>query len=176
MSVASANITVGGPQLKALQYDHAAKACKHFGARIAVPNDTAELVFLRQLFSPMVEFFIGFDQSGLSSGLWEDYSSEAQNNWHSMPTTGANHKKLPVGSKVGLVKTDGSPLPATGVIIKPVLTVNGANGAWAFKSKTENLPFICELVFCVDGCNTKEKGAKKNSGHYNTADTIVHSR
>jgi len=170
MSVAGANITVGGPVLKALQYDHAAKACKHFGARIAVPNNAAELTFLRNLFTPKAEFFIGFDQSGLSSGLWEDYSTEAQNNWHTLVVSGANAKKLPAGSKVGL-EGQWATYPSTGFVVKPVLTIS-ASGAWAFKTKTNNLPFICELVFCVDGCNTKEKAA----GIYDSADTIVFTR
>jgi len=161
------------PVLKALQYDHAKKVCKQYGAYIAVPNTDAEMTFIRTFFGKD-RYFIGFDSGGLSEGFFEDGTNQTQSSSFKKiitKTSGSSDRTMPpAGSPVALRKSDNT-LTNTGKEMKPVVSVS-STGSWMFKSKTEDLPFLCELTYCKVGCNTKEKAP----GTKDSADTIVRAK
>jgi len=159
--------TAPGGQTLALQYDHATKACKHFGAYIATPNTLAENNFLKTFFNPLEPFFLGFDQSGMAANeaYWEDHSKENAIQWKTIASATNADARI-------------TPVPATGVAptvtqlaaVKPVLKMVTGDATWEFTAKTEDLPFVCELVYCRSGCNPMEKAP----GTLDSADTIVY--
>jgi len=163
------------PVLEALQYDHAKKVCKQYGAYIAVPNTDAEMTFIRTFFKAnnVARYFIGFDSGGLAEGFWEDGSNQTITSSfkkYITKTSGASNRiNPPFGTPIALRKSDNT-LTNTGKEVKPVVSVS-STGSWMFKSKTEDLPFLCELSYCKVGCNTKEKAP----GTKDSKDTIIRS-
>lgn len=173
------------PILKALQYDKAAKACKHFGAYLAVPNTAAEYMFLRTTYGNYEDIFLGFDQSGVSSGYWEDHSLEnmtdifkklsTADGWNAETSkalasdadTSLTGRIKPALAKEALLTSDGAWTPSTGFKMLPVLAMK-PSGGWYFTTKYQDLPFVCEMTWCREGCNHLEKGP----GTLNSANTL----
>lgn len=168
------------PYLKADQWEHARKRCAaNYDAYIAVPNNDAENTFIRGMITSNnnEEFFLGYDQAGLIDSKWLDDTKQSAS-WRNPSTaTGygdtATPIRLPAGLKQAFKTTTGNLpwVPVTGTKVKPVLVMK-SDGSWKYEYKHEDLPFVCELVFCTHGCNDQEKSpAPKNSANTIVADS-----
>jgi len=174
------------PYYKALQWDHAKKRCAKYDAYIAVPNDAAENKFLRGMIPNNDYFFLGYDQADLTQSMWMDGTPQNKSFsvYHAQAgtvDTAFEHSnpdyptRLPKGAKLAARTNQNWWRPVGATAIKPVLVMQGApsansqGGSWRFDFKYQDYPFVCELVWCGNGCNTQEK----SPGTKDSANTIV---